>query len=240
MARGDILMAIAPHELEVILLSLRVATVAVLLSLPFALILSYTLARRRFPLAFVVENVVQLPLVLPPVVTGLILLIIFGRRSATGTLLYDYLGLEIPFTWVAAAVAAAVVSFPILVQTMRVAFEQIDPVWEEACLVYGGGRWAVFRHVILPLSARGVAAAVVLAFARAVGEFGATIVVAGNIPGVTRTIPLAIFTEINRVGGESAALRLVIIAVAISVLSLVGYAVLSRRLYRPEKGGDFS
>ena len=128
--------------------------------------------------------------------------------------------------------AAAVVSFPLMVQTMRVAFEQIDPEWEEAVYVYGGGRWAAFRHVTLPLAARGITAGVVLAFARAVGEFGATIVLAGNIPGRTRTIPLAIFTRINQVGGEEAALRLVLVAVVLSILSLLVHALLTRRLHR--------
>ncbi len=222
-------------EWEVVLLSARVASVAVLVSLPFALALSYLLARRRFPFAFAVENLVQLPLVLPPVVTGLLLLFALGPRSPVGAALASLLGTDIVFTWLAAVLAAAVVSFPILVQTMRIVFEQVDPVWEEACLVYGGGRWAVFRHVIMPLTARGVAGAVVLGFARAVGEFGATIVVAGNIAGETRTIPLAIFSEINRAGGDAAALRLVVVAVVISVLSLAGYALLTRRLYDPSE-----
>lgn len=220
-------------EWEVVKLSMRVASVAVLISLPAALGLSYVLARRKFPFAFLVENLVQIPLVLPPVVTGMLLLYILAPGSPLGRFLVNVAGLELTFTWIAAAIAAAVVSFPILVQAMRIAFEQIDPVWEEACLVYGGGRWAVFRYVILPLASRGVLASVLLAFARAIGEFGATIVVAGNIPGETRTIPLAIFTEINRVGGDVAAIRLVVVAIVISVLSLAGSAVLSRRLYRP-------
>ncbi|MBT8399055.1 MAG: molybdate ABC transporter permease subunit [Rhodothermia bacterium] len=224
---------LSASEWEVVALSMRVASVAVLISLPAAVALAYALARRRFPAAFLIENVVQIPLVLPPVVTGIILLYVFSPRSILGGIASDVFGVEITFTWVAAALAAAVVSFPILVQAMRIAFEQIDPVWEEACLVYGGGRWQVFRYVILPLASRGVLGSVLLAFARAVGEFGATIVVAGNIPGETRTIPLAIFTEINRVGGQTAAIRLVLVAVVISVLSLAGSAMLSRRLYRP-------
>ncbi|MDX1430771.1 MAG: molybdate ABC transporter permease subunit [Rhodothermales bacterium] len=222
-------------EWEVVLLSMRVASVAVLISLPFAVALAYALSRRRFPATFLVENVVQIPLVLPPVVTGIILLYALGPRSPIGRIATNTFGLDLTFTWIAASLAAAVVSFPILVQAMRIAFEQIDPVWEEACLVYGGGRWEVFRFVIMPLASRGVLASVLLALGRAVGEFGATIVVAGNIPGETRTIPLAIFTEMNRVGGEAAAIRLVIVAVAISVVSLAGSALLSRRLYRPDR-----
>ena len=142
------------------------------------------------------------------------------------------------FSGIGAALAAAVVSFPLMVQTMRVAFEQIDPEWEEAVYVYGGGRWAVFRYVTLPLAARGITAGVVLAFARAVGEFGATIVLAGNIPGRSRTIPLAIFTRINQVGGEAAALRLVLVAVALSLLSLLLHAVLTRRFHRLRDKGN--
>ena len=225
-------MILSPAEWEVVVLSLRVAVAAVAVSLPFGIALAYGLARRRMPLTFVVENLIQLPLVLPPVVTGLLLLILLGPEGPVGRWLEGTLGLQIAFSGIGAALAAAVVAFPLMVQTMRVAFEQIDPEWEEAVYVYGGGRWAAFRHVTLPLAARGITAGVVLAFARAVGEFGATIVLAGNIPGRTRTIPLAIFTRINQVGGEAAALRLVLIAVALSILSLLAHALLTRRLHR--------
>lgn len=225
-------MILSPAEWEVVVLSLRVAVAAVAVSLPFGIALAYALARRRMPAAFVVENLIQLPLVLPPVVTGLLLLILLGPEGPVGRWLEGALGLQIAFSGIGAALAAAVVAFPLMVQTMRVAFEQIDPEWEEAVYVYGGGRWAAFRYVTLPLAARGIAAGVVLAFARAVGEFGATIVLAGNIPGRTRTIPLAIFTRINQVGGEAAALRLVLIAVALSLLSLLAHALLTHRLHR--------
>ena len=225
-------MILSPAEWEIVVLSLRVAGGAVAVSVPFGIALAYALARRRMPVPFVVENLIQLPLVLPPVVTGLLLLIVLGPEGPVGRWLEGALGLQIAFSGVGAALAAAVVSFPLMVQTMRVAFEQIDPEWEEAVYVYGGGRWAAFRHVTLPLAARGITAGVVLAFARAVGEFGATIVLAGNIPGRTRTIPLAIFTRINQVGGEAAALRLVLVAVVLSILSLLVHALLTRRLHR--------
>ena len=225
-------MILSPAEWEVVVLSLRVAVAAVAVSLPFGIALAYALARRRMPLTFVVENLIQVPLVLPPVVTGLLLLILLGPEGPVGQWLEGTLGLQVAFSGIGAALAAAVVAFPLMVQTMRVAFEQIDPEWEEAIYVYGGGRWAAFRHVTLPLAARGITAGVVLAFARAVGEFGATIVLAGNIPGRTRTIPLAIFTRINQVGGETEALRLVLIAVALSILSLLAHALLTRRLHR--------
>ncbi|MFQ5571314.1 MAG: molybdate ABC transporter permease subunit [Rhodothermales bacterium] len=222
-------------EWDVIRLSLQVAGLAVGGSLPFGMALAYALARRRVPLPFFFENLIQLPLVLPPVVTGLLLLIVLGPEGPVGRWVEGTLGIQIAFGGAGAALAAAVVSFPLMVQTMRVAFEQIDPEWEEAAHVYGGGRWAVFRYVTMPLAARGVAAGVVLAFARAVGEFGATIVLAGNIPGRTRTIPLAIFTSINQVGGEAAALRLVLVAVVLSVLSLLLHVILTRRLHQPRK-----
>lgn len=224
---------LTPAEWQVIRLSLQVAALAVGVSLPFGMALAYALARRRVPLRFLIENVVQLPLVLPPVVTGLLLLIVLGPEGVVGRWLEGVLGIRIAFGTLGAAVAAAVVAFPLLVQTMRVAFEQINPAWEEAVYVYGGGRWAVFRYVTLPLAARGIAASVVLAFARAIGEFGATIVLAGNIPGRTRTIPLAIFTQINQVGGEAAALRLVLVSVVISVISLLVHAALTRRFHQP-------
>jgi len=219
-------------EWVVVLLSAEVAFWAVSLSLLPGIAIAFWLARSRSPLRFLVENLVQLPLVLPPVVTGLLLLMLLGPEGPVGSWLVENLGIRIAFSRLGAALAAGVLAFPLLVQTMRVTFAQIDPEWEEAVFVYGGGRWAAFRHVTLPLAARGIAAGVVLAFARAVGEFGATIVFAGNLPGKTRTIPLAIFTRINQVGGEVAAMRLVLVAVGLSVLSLAVHAALSRKLHK--------
>jgi molybdate transport system permease protein len=208
---------VSPAEWSAIELSLRVAAVATAVSLPLGVAVAYGLARRRFPAPFVVETVVSLPLVLPPVVTGYALLVVFAGNIA--------------FSWIAAAFAAGVMGFPLLVQTARVAFEAVDPQFEEAGLVDGATRWSVFRRVTLPLAARGVAAGAALAFARALGEFGATIVVAGNIPGETQTIPLAIFTGLNQAGGEAAVLRLIAISVALSVGSLLVYTLLTRRLH---------
>ena len=225
-------MMLSQEEWEAVMLSVRVALLAVGVSLPFGIAVAYDLARHRRPYKFVIENLVQLPLVLPPVVTGLLLLILLGPEGVVGGWLRETLGLRIAFTAWGAALAAGILAFPLLVQTIRVAFEQIDPEWEEAAYVYGGSRWAAFRHVTLPLAARGIAAGIVLAFARAVGEFGATIVLAGNLPGQTRTIPLAIFTRINQIGGDAAALRLVVVAVVLSMLSLAAHAWLTRRLHR--------
>ncbi len=208
-------------EWDAVLLSLRVAGVATAASLPLGVAVAYGLARRRGPALLLVENLVQLPLVLPPVVTGYGLLVLFSGNVA--------------FSWIAAACAAGVMGFPLLVQTARVAFEAVDPEWEEAASVDGATRWTVFLRVTLPLAARGVAAGAALAFARALGEFGATIVVAGNIPGRTQTIPLAIFSRLNSAGGEAAALRLVAVSVALSVGSLLAYTLLTRRLHAPAR-----
>ncbi|NNF57457.1 MAG: ABC transporter permease subunit [Rhodothermaceae bacterium] len=205
-----------PADWSALLLSLRIAGAATLLSLPLGLLLAYGLARDRVPGRFLVENVLLLPLVVPPVVTGYALLLVLPR--------------SLTFTWVAAVGAAALVGFPLLVQTARVAFESIDPDLEAAARVDGAGRWQVLRRVTGPLAARGIAAGAVLHFARALGEFGATIVVAGNIPGRTQTLPLALFARLNQVGGEGPALRLAVLAVGLSALSLLVYAALVRRL----------
>ena len=205
-----------PADWSALLLSLRIAGAATAISLPFGLLLAYGLARDRVPGRFLVENVLLLPLVVPPVVTGYALLLVLPR--------------SLTFTWIAAVAASALVGFPLLVQTARVAFESINPDLEAAARVDGAGRWQVLGRVTGPLAARGIAAGAVLHFARALGEFGATIVVAGNIPGRTQTLPLALFARLNQVGGEGPALRLAVLAVGLSALSLLVYAALIRRL----------
>lgn len=207
-----------PGEWNAVALSLRVAGVATLLSLPLGVALAYGLARRKVPGAFLVENLIQIPLVVPPVVTGYALLLLLPKTWV--------------FTWWAAVIAASIVGFPLLVQTARVAIEAIDIELEAAARVDGAGKWGVFRRITMPLAARGVLAGAVLHFARGLGEFGATVVVAGNIPGRTQTLPLALFARLNQLGGEGPALRLAGLALGLSVLSLVVYAVLVRRLPR--------
>ena len=197
-------------------LSLQVAAMATAISLPFGAVLAFVLAKKRFVGQFLVENLLQFPLVLPPVATGYALLIVLPHTIA--------------FTWGAAVLASAIVSFPLLVQTARVAFEGVDPELEAAARVDGARPRDVFRRITLPLAARGVAAGAVLQFARALGEFGATIVVAGNIPGRTQTLPLALFSRLNQAGGEAPALRLALVAVGLAALSLLLYAWLIRRL----------
>lgn len=221
------------EEWGIIVLSAKVAGAAVLLSIIPGVWLAHALARGRIRWPFVIESLVQLPLVLPPVVTGFVLLVAIGPASPIGAFL-DRAGVPVAFTWLGAAIAAAVVSFPLLVQTVRATIEQIDPELELAAKVDGGTRWTIFRYVTAPLAYRGVAAGTILAFARALGEFGATIIIAGNIPGSTRTIPLAIYTAVNQADGGASALRLIIAAVVVSVASLAAYSFLSRRLYRPD------
>jgi molybdate transport system permease protein len=223
-------------EWAIVLLSLRVALVATAVSLPFAVLLGYALARRRIPAPFAVEVLLQLPLVLPPVVTGLLLLYAIGPQSPVGRI-FERVGMPLAFHWTGAAIAAAVMAFPLMLQTIRAAFEQIDPDVEHAGLVSGASRWGVLRYITLPIAARGIAAGVVLGFARAVGEFGATIMFAGNIPDSTRTLPLAIYTAFNVVDGGTRVFRLALAAMALSVGSLCVHALLVRRLYRVDSDG---
>ena len=220
------------QEWAIITLSARIATVAIAVMIIPGILTAWYLARKRSPLTFVVENLVQLPLVLPPVVTGLLLLIFFGPKGGGGQLLNKLFGIELAFTSTGAAIAAGVMAFPLLVQTFRISIEQIDPEWEEAVSVYGGGRWAIFRWVTFPLAAKGIVAGIVLGFARAVGEFGATMVFAGNIPGRTQTIPLAVFTRLGQVDSNASLMRLVLVAIVLSVFSLSIHAYLSTRLTR--------
>ncbi len=208
----------SPADWSAVVLSMQVAGMATVLSLPIGIAVAFALAKKRFRGRFLVENIVQLPLVVPPVVTGYVLLIVLPKSLA--------------FTWGAAVLASAIVGFPLLVQTARVAFDGVDPDLEAAARVDGARPLDVFRRVTLPLAARGVAAGAVLHFARALGEFGATIVVAGNIPGHTQTLPLALFSRLNQAGGEAPALRLALVAVGLAALSLVIYGMLVRRLPR--------
>ncbi len=220
------------EEWSIIVLSIQIASIAIAIMTIPALVTAWYIARRRSVFTFVIENVAQVPLVLPPVVTGLLLLIFLGPKGAGGRLI-DYLfGLDLAFTSTGAAIAAGIMAFPLLVQTFRIAIEHIDPEWEEAASVDGGSKWAVFRWVTFPLAAKGIMAGIILGFARAIGEFGATIVFAGNIPDRTQTIPLAVFTQLGQVGTESSMIRLVLVAVSLSVFSLSVHAYLSSRLTR--------
>lgn len=207
-------------EWSALSLSVRVAVCAVVVTLPFGIAAGYLFARARFRGRGILETIVNLPLVLPPVVTGFFLLILFGRNGPIGGLLESLFGLRIAFTWLGAALAAGVVGFPLMVRAIRLAFEGVDPRLEAAARSLGAGRLRTFFTISLPLAVRGVAAGSMLAFARSLGEFGATIMIAGNIPGQTQTIPLAIYSFSQRPGGVEESWRLVVLSVALAALAL--------------------
>jgi molybdate transport system permease protein len=207
-------------EYSAIGLSLQVALTATAVSLPFGIGMGYLLARRQFWGKIVVETLLSLPLVLPPVVTGYLLLILLGRRGWIGSWLDQWFGVHLVFTWKAAAIASAVMAFPLMVRSIRVAFAGTDRRLETAARTLGAGRLETFARISLPLARRGVLAGAVLAFARSIGEFGATVMIAGNIPGETQTIPLYIYTEANAPGGIEQSARLVVACVLIALVAL--------------------
>jgi molybdate transport system permease protein len=207
-----------PELAPIVWLSLRVALVATLIAGCLALPLARWLARQPPPRGrFLVEGLVLLPLVLPPVVVGYGLLVLFGRRGPVGRLLESQLGLVLPFAWTGAALAAAVMAFPLAVRVMQQAFAAVDPKLEEAAAVLGAGRAARYRRVVLPLAWPGIAAGLLLAFARALGEFGATITFAGNVAGETQTLPLAIWTALQSADRESLAWRLTLVSILLAL-----------------------
>ncbi|MFV0303335.1 MAG: molybdate ABC transporter permease subunit [Paracoccus sp. (in: a-proteobacteria)] len=219
---------LGPQEWQAVALSLRVATTATLASLPFAIAMAWLLARRRFPGHALVSAVIHLPLVMPPVVTGYLLLIVFSRNSAFGGFL-DRIGLSPAFHWTGAALAAGIMGFPLMVRAIRLGFEAVDPRLEQAAETLGAGRAAVFLTVTLPLILPAVLAGLVLGFAKAMGEFGATITFVANIPGQTRTVPSAIYAFLQVPGGEGPALRLVAISILIAVAAVILSEIMARR-----------
>jgi molybdate transport system permease protein len=226
----------SPEEVTAIRLSLRVALWAVAASLPAGIAIAVLLARGRFWGKTAIEGLVYLPLVLPPVVTGYVLLLVFGRRGVLGAFLADTFGVVFAFRWTGAALASAVMGFPLLVRAVRLSVEAVDRKLEAAAGTLGAGPGWVFVTVTLPLMAPGILAGAVLAFARSLGEFGATITFVSNIPGETQTLPSAIYMFTQVPGGDAGALRLSLIAVAISMLALVAAEVLGRRLARRLEG----
>lgn len=219
-------------EADAIALSVRVALVAVGASLPLGVFVAWLLARVQFPGRSILDAIVHLPLILPPVVVGYMLLVTFGRRGVVGSFLYDTLGISIAFSWQGAAVAGAVMAFPLMVRAIRLSIENIDQGLEQAARTLGATPWRVFLTITLPLTAPGLLAGCLLAFARSLGEFGATIAFVSNIPGETQTMPLALYSLINTPGGEAGAYRLVVAAVALSFVTLLASEFLSRRLAR--------
>ena len=220
---------ISPAEWTAILLSLRVATVATLVATPLGIALAWLLARRDFWGKSLVDALVHLPLVLPPVVTGYLLLLTFGRRGLVGAFLADHLGIVFAFRWTGAALACGVMSFPLLVRPMRLSIEAVDRRLEQAASTLGAAPWRVFATVTLPLALPGILAGMVLGFAKAIGEFGATITFVSNIPGETQTLSAAIYTYTNVPGGDAAAGRLVIVAIALALAALIASEWFARR-----------
>ncbi|OWF88473.1 molybdate ABC transporter permease subunit [Yersinia entomophaga] len=214
-------MILSEYEWQAIVLSLKVSGVAVACSLPLGILMAWILVRCRFPGKSLLDSIIHLPLVLPPVVIGYLLLISMGRRGVIGEWLYSWFGINFSFSWRGAALASAVVAFPLMVRAIRLALEAVDTRLELAARTLGANPWRVFFTITLPLSLPGVIAGTVLAFARSLGEFGATITFVSNIPGQTRTIPLAMYTLIETPGAEAAAARLCVIAILLSLVSLL-------------------
>jgi len=217
------------EEWGIVALSLKVSVVAVLLTLPPAYLLAWLLARRRFPGRILLDALVHLPLVLPPVVTGWVLLLLFGRNGPLGGWLEAQFGLTLVFRWTGAALAAAVMALPLMVRAMRLSIEAVDRRLVDAARTLGARPWRAFLTITLPLSAPGIAAGAMLGFARSLGEFGATITFASNIAGQTRTLPLAIYSGLQLPGGEALVTRLSIVSVVLSVAALVISELLVRR-----------
>src|SRR6266849_9131778 len=220
---------LSPDEWIAIRLSLKIAFVATAVALPFGLAIAWLLARRNFWGKALLDGLIHLPLLLPPVVTGYLLLISFGRRGPIGAFLADHLGIVFSFRWTGAALACGIMGFPLLVRPLRLAIEAIDRKLEDAAATLGADRLWVFLTVTLPLAMPGLIAGIVLCFAKALGEFGATITFVSNIPGETQTISAAIYTLTQVPGGDAAAGRLVIVAIVISLVALVVSEWLARR-----------
>lgn len=220
---------LSPSEWDALRVSLLVSLTAVVVSLPFGVALGWALARRQFLGKAAVETLVNLPLVLPPVVTGYLLLVAFGRNGWLGGTLERRLGIRFVFDWKGAALAAAVVSFPLMVRSIRLAFAAVDVRLEQAARTLGAGRTDAFFSVSLPLARNGVIAGCVLAFARSLGEFGATVMIAGNIAGRTRTMPLYIYNEIETPGGMDRSIGLVVVSILVAAAALVVGEFLERR-----------
>src|SRR5262245_16065533 len=219
-----------PAEIEALRLSLYVALRSVLFSLPFAIGAAWLLARRRPAGSFLLDAIVHLPLVLPPVVVGYLLLLLFGRRGPLGGFLYERLGIELIFTSAGAALATAVMTFPLMVRAIRLSLEGIDRGLEDAARTLGAGPWDRFFTITLPLMLPGILAGVVTAFAAGLGEFGAVITFVSNVPGETRTLPLALYTALQTPGGDAVAARLATISFSLGLLGLLASEFIARRV----------
>ncbi|SFB05693.1 molybdate transport system permease protein [Poseidonocella pacifica] len=222
---------LGPQEWEAVRLSLRVAAWATLISLPLGLLTAHALARWRFPGRQILNGLVHLPLVLPPVVTGYLLLLAFGTQGPFGRVL-EAMGAGVAFRWTGAVLAAAVMAFPLMVRAMRLSIEAVDPKLEQAAATLGASRVWIFLTITLPLVLPGIVTGAILTFAKAMGEFGATITFVSNIPGQTQTLPSAVYAFLQVPGGEGAAMRLVLISIAVAMGALALSEVLARRIAR--------
>ena len=222
------MLILTPLEMEALRLSLLVSACAVVGSLPLGIACAWVLARLNFPGKSLVDGLIHLPLVLPPVVVGYGLLVAFGHRGFVGAWLYDWFGISLSFNWKGAAIASAVIAFPLLVRAIRLSIEAVDPGLEQAARTLGAGPIRTFFRVTLPLMMPGLVAGIVLSFARSLSEFGATITFVSNIPGETRTLPLALYTLTQVPGGEEAAFRLCVISVLLAFAALIGSDLLTK------------
>jgi molybdate transport system permease protein len=210
----------SPEELSVIALTVRVALVSTVLTLPFAVWIGWVLARKKFPAKSLVESLISIPLVAPPVVTGFILLFLFGRNGVIGSFLYKEMGIDIAFNFIALIIASVVVSLPLAVRSIKSAFELVDPTFEQAARTLGANRVSSFMRISLPLALPGIISGMVLSFARSLGEFGATISFAGNIEGKTQTIALMVYSKMQTPGEDWGVFRLVVISLLLSVVAI--------------------
>jgi molybdate transport system permease protein len=223
---------LTPEEAEALLLSLRVAVVAVAAALPFAMATAVLLARTRFPGKLVVDGIVHLPLVLPPVAIGFLLLVVFGTRAGVGGWLYQAFGIRFVFSWTGAALASALITFPFQVRAIRLALESADPGLDPAARTLGAGRLDRLVNLTLPLAMPGIVTGLITAFAACLGEFGAIITFVSNIPGETRTLPLAIYTALQTPGGETEAARLSLLSIVLALAFMTLAEFAQRRLRR--------
>ncbi len=230
------MLILTPLEAEALRLSLWVSFWAVAASLPPGVLAAWVLARANFPGKTLLDGLIHLPLVLPPVVIGYLLLVLLGRKGLLGEALYNAFGISFAFNWRGAAVASAVMAFPLMVRAIRLSIESVDQGLEAAARTLGAGPARVFFTITIPLVAPGIVTGVILAFARSLGEFGATITFVSNIPGETRTLPLALYTLTQVPGGDVGALRLCVISVVVAMLALVASEILTRRVTSKMKG----
>jgi molybdate transport system permease protein len=229
---------LTPLEIEALQLSLLVGVTSIIAALPFALGCAWLLARRDFWGKSLFDGIVHLPLVLPPVAVGFALLVLFGRNGMIGAFLYKTLGITFAFNWKGAALASAVMAFPLIVRAMRLSMEAVDQRLEAAARSLGAGRWRVFATITLPLTAPGILTGAILGFARSVGEFGATITFVSNIPGQTRTLPVALYTLTQIPGGDAPAWRLAGLSVVLALAALILSEMIARRMGHRLRGLD--